>query len=165
MNTAALLAVAMVLDAMLGEPKWLWSRAPHPVVIMGRAVDWLDRHLNTGNHLRLRGAVAVAALVAAAWLTARLIAAIPGAPVIETLLAAAILAHRSLVDHLRDVASALRISLDHGRRAVAHIVGRDTAQLDQPAIARAAIESAAENLSDGLIAPAFNRYSGFELFV
>jgi adenosylcobinamide-phosphate synthase len=155
MNTAALLAVAMVLDAMLGEPKWLWSRAPHPVVIMGRAVDWLDRHLNTGNHLRLRGAVAVAALVAAAWLTARLIAAIPGAPVIETLLAAAILAHRSLVDHLRDVASALRISLDHGRRAVAHIVGRDTAQLDQPAIARAAIESAAENLSDGLIAPAF----------
>ena len=155
MNTAALLAVAMVLDALFGEPKWLWSRIPHPTVIMGSAVDWLDRRLNVGPHRRLRGAVAVALLVAAAWFAGRLIAAIPGAPVLEILLAAVILAHRSLVDHVRDVASALRISLDHGRRAVAHIVGRDTAGLDQPGIARAAIESAAENLSDGLIAPAF----------
>ncbi|MDO9524313.1 MAG: CobD/CbiB family cobalamin biosynthesis protein, partial [Gemmobacter sp.] len=59
------------------------------------------------------------------------------------------------VDHVRAVATALRSSLADGKRAVAQIVGRDTASLDQPAVARAAIESAAENLSDGVIAPAF----------
>ncbi len=155
MSAAAMLAIALVLDAVLGEPKWLWSRVPHPTVTMGGAVNWLDRQLNTGNHRHLKGAVTATLLVAVAWLAARLISTLPGAPVIEILLAAALLSHRSLVDHVRNVASALRVSLDEGRSAVAHIVGRDTAALDQPAIARAAIESAAENFSDGVIAPAF----------
>ncbi|MGR3341804.1 MAG: cobalamin biosynthesis protein, partial [Paracoccaceae bacterium] len=111
MSTAALLVLAMGLDAVLGEPKWLWSRIPHPTIIMGHAVDWLARQLNTGNYRRLRGTVAVTLLVAAAWIAARLISALPGALVIEILLAAAVLSHRSLVDHVRNVASALRISL------------------------------------------------------
>ena len=155
MSAAALIAIALFLDAVLGEPKWLWSRIPHPTVIMGGAVDWLDRQLNEGSYRRLNGTIAVMLLVAVAWLAARLISALPGASVIEILLAAALLSHRSLVDHVRNVASALRVSLDQGRAAVAHIVGRDTGELDQPAVARAAIESAAENLSDGVIAPAF----------
>ena len=70
-------------------------------------------------------------------------------------MAAILLAQKSLVQHVEAVGDALRLSLSQGRRAVAMIVGRDTAALDEPAVARAAIESAAENLSDGVIAPAF----------
>jgi len=65
------------------------------------------------------------------------------------------LAHRSLVDHVSDVAKSLSKSLEAGRETVALIVGRDTSQMDAAAVSRAAIESAAENLSDGVIAPAF----------
>ncbi len=155
MTNAVVLAIALALDAVLGEPKWLWSRVPHPTVVMGRTVDWLDRQLNSGNHRRLKGMFAVLLLAVSGWFAGRIISALPGAAVVEILLAAAVLSHRSLVDHVRDVASALRASLAQGRSAVARIVGRDTADLDRPAIVRAAIESAAENLSDGVIAPAF----------
>jgi len=68
--------------------------------------------------------------------------------------AAILLAQRSLVDHVRAVGDALRLSLADGRRTVARIVGRDTTALDRAGVARAAIESAAENLSDGVVAPA-----------
>jgi adenosylcobinamide-phosphate synthase len=71
------------------------------------------------------------------------------------LVAAVLLAQRSLVDHVRAVADALRLSLGEGKRAVAMIVGRDTTDMQKDDVARAAIESAAENLSDGVIAPAF----------
>src|SRR6056297_786791 len=74
---------------------------------------------------------------------------------VEIIVVAVLLAQRSLVDHVRAVADALRLSVAEARRAVGMIVGRDTAKMDQPDIARAAIESAAENLSDGVIAPAF----------
>ena len=74
---------------------------------------------------------------------------------VEMLVVAVLLAQKSLVEHVRAVADALRVSLGDGRRAVAMIVGRDTAGMDASAIARGAIESAAENLSDGVIAPAF----------
>jgi adenosylcobinamide-phosphate synthase len=83
------------------------------------------------------------------------IAALPGGPVLEVIGAAILLAQKSLVEHVRAVAIGLRTSLDEGRRAVSMIVGRDTAALDEAAIARAAVESAAENLSDGVVAPAF----------
>ena len=83
-----------------------------------------------------------------------LIHQLPDHGVVEVIVAAILLAQKSLVDHVRAVADALRLSLADGRRAVSMIVGRDTAKLDQPAVARAAIESAAENLSDGVIAPA-----------
>ncbi|WP_242652266.1 adenosylcobinamide-phosphate synthase CbiB [Limimaricola pyoseonensis] len=144
----------MGLDALLGEPKQLWDRVPHPAVLMGRAVGWLDRMLNEGGPARGRGVAACALLVIGAWWLGGLLAALPG-PFAEIAVAAVLLAQRSLVDHVRDVASALRRSLPEGRRAVAMIVGRDTQAMDEPAVARAAIESAAENLSDGVTAPAF----------
>jgi adenosylcobinamide-phosphate synthase len=84
-----------------------------------------------------------------------LIAAIPGGSVLEVVLAAVLLAQKSLVDHVRAVVDGIRISLDDGRRTVSMIVGRDTSKLDEAAVSRAAIESAAENLSDGVVAPAF----------
>ena len=76
-------------------------------------------------------------------------------PIAEALCVAILLAQRSLVDHVSAVADGLRLSLGEGRQAVSRIVGRDMRAADPPAIARAAIESAAENLSDGVIAPAF----------
>ena len=75
--------------------------------------------------------------------------------VIQIIIVAILLAQRSLVQHVAAVADGLRVSLGDGRRAVSMIVSRDTARMDPSAAARAAIESAAENLSDGVIAPAF----------
>jgi len=150
-----ILAAALLLDALLGEPRWLWSRATHPAVLMGRTVATLDRTLNTGAFRRARGILALALLIALALATAALIAVIPLGPLPELITAAILLAQRSLVDHVRAVADALRLSTPEGRRAVAMIVSRDTTMMDDTAIARSAIESASENLSDGVIAPAF----------
>ena len=143
------LALALLLDAAFGEPRAIWGRVPHPAVLMGRAVAWLDRHLN--DRTRLAGAVACLLIVAGAVALGLLLAPVPGAEVVA---GAVFLAQRSLSDHVRDVARALRLSLPEGRRAVARIVGRDVAALDAPGVARAAIESASENLSDGVVAPA-----------
>ena len=155
MNHAAILALALLLDARLGEPDWLWSRLPHPAVLIGRLIDRMDRALNHGDGRRARGMAVAAILLIGGGLTGWVVTRLPGGAIVETLLAAILLAQRSLVDHVRAVADGLRMSLAQGRRAVARIVGRDTAQMDAPAIARASIESAAENFSDGVIAPAF----------
>lgn len=153
--SASILTAALVLDAALGEPRTIWSRWPHPAVLMGRAVGWMDTRLNQGESRRARGVLAMAALGLGAILLGNLIHALPDCGLIEMLVVAILLAQRSLVQHVRAVGDGLRMSLGEGRRAVARIVGRDTAAMDQPAVARAAIESAAENLSDGVIAPAF----------
>ncbi|QYK41513.1 MAG: cobalamin biosynthesis protein [Paracoccaceae bacterium] len=153
--SAALLIPALLLDAALGEPRWAWGRVPHPAVLMGRAVGWLDARLNIGTARRLRGVAAVAVLVLGAALLGWVIAAVPDAGLLEILLAAILLAQRSLVDHVQAVGDALRLSVAEGRRAVARIVGRDTAAMTEAEVSRAAIESAAENLSDGVVAPAF----------
>ncbi|MDJ0827796.1 MAG: adenosylcobinamide-phosphate synthase CbiB [Rhodobacter sp.] len=149
------LAAALILDAVFGEPKWLWTRAPHPAILMGRAIGWTDQIFNRGNHRKAKGTAAFGTLALTALVLGAAIHHFPGAPIPETLIAAILLAQRSLADHVQAVASALRLSTNDGRRAVAHIVGRDTTQMDPPAISRAAIESAAENFSDGVVAPAF----------
>lgn len=153
--SASLLAPALLVDAALGEPGWLWNRWPHPAVLMGRAVQALDRRLNRGTSRKAKGVVSVVLLCLGALLIGGLIAAIPDFGLLELIVAAILLAQRSLSQHVRAVADALRLSLADGRRAVAMIVGRDTAAMTRPDVARAAIESAAENLSDGVIAPAF----------
>lgn len=150
-----ILLLAMALDAALGEPKWLWDRLPHPAVLMGRAVGWADARLNRGGARRARGVLAMAGLGLGALGLGWAIHALPDAGVIEVIAVAILLAQKSLVQHVQAVADGLRGSLAEGRRMVARIVGRDTAALDPPAVARAAIESAAENLSDGVIAPIF----------
>lgn len=153
--SAALLVPALLLDAAFGEPKALWDRVPHPAVLMGRAVSWVETRLNTGPNRKAKGVLAMAGLGLGALVLGMLIHALPDCGVLEILIAAVLLAQRSLVDHVRAVGDALRLSVGDGRRMVARIVGRDTATLDGPAVSRAAIESAAENLSDGVIAPAF----------
>ena len=151
--SAALLIPALLLDGVMGEPKWLWSHVPHPAVLMGRLIGWCDTRFNDGT--RARGALVLAALVLAAGLAGWLIAALPLGWLWSVLLAAILLAQRSLVTHVRAVADGLRYGVNPGRRAVAMIVGRDTSALDESGVARAAIESVAENFGDGVVAPAF----------
>ncbi|MEO1733280.1 MAG: adenosylcobinamide-phosphate synthase CbiB [Pseudomonadota bacterium] len=153
MTTALILCCALILDALLGEPDWLWRRLPHPAVLMGRAVGWLEARLNRGANPRAQGLAALLLLVTGAasvgWVLSLL------GPIAELVLAAILLAQRSLAEHVTAVADGLDASLGDGRRMVARIVSRDTMAMDEPQVARAAIESAAENLSDGVIAPAF----------
>ncbi len=154
MTTPLILLLALLLDALFGEPEWLWGRVPHPAVLMGRLIGWCDDRCNRGGGRRLRGVMVVGLLSAAALGLGAAIAAVPDFGVLEVLVAAVLLAQRSLADHVGAVGAALRLSLGDGRRAVARIVGRDVAAMDGPAVARGAIESAAENLSDGVVAPA-----------
>lgn len=144
--------LAMLLDAVFGEPKWLWDRMPHPAVLMGRAVGSLDSRLN--NRTQWAGVLAVALLVIGALVLGLILCAIPGIWV-EVIVGAMLIAQRSLVQHVQAVADALRLSVHDARHAVAMIVGRDVRGMDGPAVARGAIESGAENLSDGVIAPVF----------
>lgn len=145
-------AAALVLDALLGEPKWLWDRLPHPAVVIGRAVGALDTKFN--NNTRANGVMALIGLIVGATCLGVALTALPGLWA-EVILGAMLLAQKSLVQHVQAVSDALRISFGDGRNAVAMIVGRDVRDMDGPAIARSAIESAAENLSDGVIAPVF----------
>ena len=155
MTLPFLVLLAMLLDALIGEPRWLWSRLPHPAVLMGQYVALLDRWLNKGRARRLRGIAALTMLVSSALAFGLLIETLPFAPILTVLIGAFVLAQRSLADHLSDVAGALDTSLDEGRLSVARIVGRDTRDMTEPEVARAAIESGAENLSDGIVAPIF----------
>nr|WP_302479637.1 adenosylcobinamide-phosphate synthase CbiB [Ruegeria arenilitoris] len=147
-----MLVCAMCLDAALGEPEWLWSRVKHPAVMMGNLIGWLDQHLNQGSRRRLKGVAVVVLLVCGALILGRLLALL--GPVAEIIICAILLAQKSLVTHVRDVADGLRASLTEGRAKVAMIVSRDTRNMTEAQVARSAIESAAENLSDGVIAPA-----------
>lgn len=151
--TALFLLLAMLLDAALGEPERIWSRVPHPAVVMGKGIGWLDRRFNTGTARRAKGFLCVLVLIAASLVAGLALRAL--GPVAEILCAAVLLAQRSLVDHVAAVARGLRQSTQDGRATVAMIVSRDTSAMDDSQIARAAIESAAENLSDGVVAPAF----------
>ncbi len=150
-----MLVIALILDALFGEPDALWRRAPHPAVLIGRSVGWLDARLNRGTSRRARGAAALAALMLGWGAAAALLAAASFGGAIEVVGAAVLLAQRSLMEHVLAVARGLRVSLEEGRREVAKIVGRDPVALDGTGVARGAIESAAENFSDGVVAPAF----------
>ena len=159
-----LLFLALGLDALLGDMPWLFRWLPHPVVVMGRAVAGLDRRLNrperSESDRRLRGVV-VAVLVplaaAAAGLGIAFVArTVPHAWPAEVFVAATLIAQRSLFEHVHDVARALQGGgLEAGRFAVARIVGRDPQSLDVHGVARAAVESLAENFSDAVVAPVF----------
>ena len=162
---ALMLLIALALDAIAGGEAWgPLRRLPHPVRPLGWLIAALDRRLNRderGPRDRALRGVLVAGFVTAlaagvGWAITALAAALPFAWLIELALATALLAQRSLYRHVLAVVLALeRFGLDAGRTAVQHIVGRDVQRLDAPGVARAAIESCAENFSDGVIAPAF----------
>lgn len=164
MLTLLILTTALLIDRVLGDPPWLWSRIPHPVVVFGKAIAFFDRQFNgrglAGPDRRAYGIMSIVALliasVIAGWLMHRLLArAGHFGTLVEILIVAVLLAQKSLSDHVAAVAKGLREDgLAGGRRAIAMVVGRDPEALDQAAISRAAIETLAENFSDGVVAPA-----------
>ncbi len=147
------LVIAMLLDAVFGEPRMLWDRLPHPAVLMGRLVAFLDRTFNTGQDRKSKGVLALALLCFTAAVIGSLLSQFGW--VIEIIVAAILLAQKSLIDHVKAVATGLRKSIEEGRIAVSMIVSRDTKDMNEAQVARSAIESAAENFSDGVIAPLF----------
>ena len=149
----ALLALGMVLDALFGEPNWLWSRISHPVVLIGKLITLGDQHLNRPPSQKAKGVAFLCTLLTITCLLS--IALNKLGPIVETLVIAILIAQKSLVDHLRAVTVGLRRTLAEGKTAVSLIVGRDTTEMDEAQVTRAAIESAAENFSDGVIAPIF----------
>ena len=159
-----MLAAALALDALAGDPDALWRRLPHPIVLLGRLVGTVDRRLNHDHAApgarRALGVAAIAFIAgfafAAGWVIEALLAQLPFGWVGTVVLAAVLLAGRSLYDHVRAVHAAFAAGgLAAARTAVARIVGRDPETLDAPAVSRAAIESLAENFSDAVVAPAF----------
>ena len=158
---AALLA--LVLDALMGEPDWLYRRVPHPVAWLGARVAAADERWNRDDRtasarfwlgLALTLAATLAAL-AVGLVVGAVLWRVPGGWLAEAALAATLLAGRDLYDRVAAVARDLDRSLYEGRAAVAHIVGRDPDSLDRGGVARAALESLAENFSDGVVAPVF----------
>ena len=155
---------ALVLDAAIGWPVGVYARVGHPVGAFARAISRGEATWNRGSFARRRalGVLLMALLITAtagvAWAAQRAATALlgPHAWVAVAMLAAPGLAQRSLYDHVRPVAVALAIGdLPTARAAVAQIVGRDTAALDEAGIARAAVESLAESFCDGVVAPLF----------
>lgn len=156
------LLAALVIDGVIGDPDWLWRRLPHPVVWIGKLIAWLDTSLNRPNWTtglrKTAGVVALVILVALALALGAMIQtallSMPFGWIALAIIASILLAQNSLYNHVRAVAVALeREGLAGGRRTVAMIVGRDPEQLDTAGVSRAAIESCAENFSDGVVAP------------
>ncbi|MBV8738800.1 MAG: cobalamin biosynthesis protein [Alphaproteobacteria bacterium] len=163
-NPLLLLAAGLAVDAWFGDMPALFAHVPHPVVLAGRAVAFFDRKLNREIRgeaaRRVRGILTVFVLVGGAAALGLAIASLcrssAAGTAVEILLIAILVAQRSLFEHVAAVARALAGGgLSAGRDAVRHIVGRDPASLDAYGVARAAIESLAENFSDGVVAPAF----------
>ena len=149
------LMIGWTLDLMAGDPAWL----PHPVVWFGKAIAWCEHRFNKGACRRLKGAVcAILLIVGAFLLTAWLLSAIENAWInvsVQAILIFYCLAGTTLVREVRQVFIAVDESLDKGRVQVGRIVGRDTSALSAQEIRTAALETLAENLSDGVIAPLF----------
>jgi adenosylcobinamide-phosphate synthase len=159
-----LLIGSLILDALFGDMPAVFRYVPHPVILAGRAIAFFDRRLNretrSAASRRERGIVTVVILVGGAALVGLAVErACRGSLVgglVECLLIAVLIAQRSLHEHVAAVATALATGgLPAGRDAVRHVVGRDPASLDAFGVARAAIESLAENFSDGVVAPVF----------
>jgi adenosylcobinamide-phosphate synthase len=153
---------ALIVEALIGYPAPLYRAIGHPVTWMGRWLAWLEPILNNGDASfatrRTAGVVALCLYLApvalVAWAATHLfVSAGPLGFAALALLAASLPAQRSLAVHVSAVAEGLDAGLDGGRRAVAKIVGRNPDVLDEAGISRAAIESLAENFSDGVVAP------------
>ncbi len=154
--------LALGIEAATGYPDAVYRAIGHPVTWMGAGLRLLEERLNRGSPdvRRMGGALALALLLVVSAVPAMLLQAILGRSAAGFLclgvLAAALPAQRSLYEHVKKVAAALETGgLAEGRRVVSMIVGRDVSVLDEAGVARAAIESLAENFSDGVVAPIF----------
>ena len=148
---------AWLLDHWLGDPAWL----PHPVVAFGKAISCCEHRLNRGDSRFLKGALMTVFLVAGVYFVTLLLLRLaalfsPGMLLtVQILLIFYCLAGTTLVREVRMVFKAVDRSLEEGRMQVARIVGRDTSALSAQEVRTAALETLAENLSDGVVAPLF----------
>ncbi len=156
--------LSLAAEALVGYPDGLYRTVGHPVTWIGRLITCLDQRLNraseSDSRRRAAGIAALLVIVAVpaclAFCIQRALGALPLGFLLTVLLATSLLAQKSLGQHVRAVADALDTGgIEAGRKAVSMIVGRDPERLDEAGVCRAAIESLAENFSDGVVAPAF----------
>ena len=149
------LLIGWVLDLLIGDPTWL----PHPVVWFGKMISWGEHRLNQGLHRMLKGALLAVGLILliflVTWLLHLLLVSDVLVIIFDTVVVFYCLAGTTLIREVRQVFLAVDRSLEEGRRQVARIVGRDTSELSAQEVRTAALETLAENLSDGVIAPLF----------
>ena len=151
------LLIGWMLDLLVGDPQWL----PHPVVGFGKMIAFGEHRLNRGLHRKLKGALMVITLIiavfAVTWLVRHQLSIINCqlSIIIDAIIVFYCLAGTTLIREVREVFLALDRSLEEGRRQVSRIVGRDTSELSAQEVRTAALETLAENLSDGVIAPLF----------
>lgn len=147
------LLIGWLLDLLLGDPSWL----PHPVVGFGKMISFGEKRLNKGSHRMLKGALMAIFLIgfvfAITWFICYPL--ISYFKLFTSILIFFCLAGTTLIREVREVFRAVDRSLEEGRKQVARIVGRDTSELSAQEIRTAALETLAENLSDGVIAPLF----------
>ena len=158
------LLIGWMLDLLFGDPQWL----PHPVVGFGKMIAFGEHRLNRGLHRKLKGALMAITLIiavfAVTWLVRQQLSIVNCqlsiincqlSIIIDAIIVFYCLAGTTLIREVREVFLALDRSLEEGRRQVSRIVGRDTSELSAQEVRTAALETLAENLSDGVIAPLF----------
>ncbi len=149
------LLLGWLLDFVFGDPSWL----PHPVVWFGKMISWGEHRLNKSRHRMAKGAVMAVCFISLVFFVIwGLKYLVPNRIlwlVLDTIIIFYCLAGTTLIREVREVFLALDRSLEEGREQVARIVGRDTSQLSAQEVRTAALETLAENLSDGVIAPLF----------
>ena len=151
------LLAGWILDLLLGDPQWL----PHPVVWFGKAIAACEHKLNRGHHRKTKGAfvaiLLIALVFALTWLFRYWLLSLSSYLLLlfDAVIIFYCLAGTTLIREVREVFYALDRSLEEGRQQVARIVGRDTSELSAQEVRTAALETLAENLSDGVIAPLF----------
>lgn len=147
------LLIGWLLDLLLGDPVWL----PHPVVGFGKMIAFGEKRLNRGSHRKLKGAMMsiflIVLIFTITWIICDLLTSY--LLLLTSILIFCCLAGTTLIREVREVFLAVDRSLDEGRKQVARIVGRDTSELSAQEVRTAALETLAENLSDGVIAPLF----------
>ena len=144
MKIFLVLLVGWIADRLLGDPKWM----PHPIVAFGKVIALFERLLNRGRWRKFKGAVIAVVLIAVTY-------NVYAGMALKAVCVFFCLAGTTLIREVREVFRALDRSLEEGRRQVARIVGRDTSQLSAQEVRMAALETLAENLSDGVVAPLF----------
>ena len=154
MFKAVSLIIGWIADRILGDPEWL----PHPIVVFGRVIAFGERKLNKGQRRCLKGTALTIVLTACTFMFFTLILSLFDDVICVVLEAVCIfycLAGTTLVREVKSVFAAVNVSVEQGRAQVACIVGRDTSELSAQEIRLAALETLAENLSDGVVAPLF----------
>ncbi|MCY3675946.1 MAG: adenosylcobinamide-phosphate synthase CbiB [Paracoccaceae bacterium] len=156
MGSILVLLIALILDAIIGDPEDFWKKIPHPVVLMGKLIKYYDQEFNlkSGNNRKQAGLIGLLVGSVAFVILGLILEMLPFI-IIDVIIVAVLLAQKSLIQHAKEVMEALGLSLMEGRLAVAKIVGRDTSHLDESEVVRATVESTAEGFLDGVFAPIF----------